>query len=135
MIYAVTGGRGFDDAAFLRFHLRLIHKAEPFTMLAHGNASGADKLAASWAALRNIGLWPFDAAWDDIDAPGALIKRRKDGKLYNALAGFWRNERMLDEAKPEALIRFPGGKGTAHCANEAFKRGIRVIECRLSGRI
>jgi hypothetical protein len=124
---AVTGGRNFSDKRLVGRSLTMLNMHRPISWLIHGNASGADTLAASWAATRGIGLWPFEPDWDDIGAPGAVVKRRSDGKLYNALAGFWRNERMLIVARPDVLLSFPGGKGTEHCTNEARKLGIRVI--------
>lgn len=130
MIVAVTGGRDFKDKRVVNINLSAIHQFTPISWLVYGNASGADTLAASWASIRGIPLWPFDADWEGIDAPGAVIKKRKDGRLYNALAGHWRNIEMLDVAKPKLLLSFPGGRGTAHCTKEAIKRGMDVIYCR-----
>ena len=86
-------------------------------------------LADEWAEQNRIPRWPFDADWEDIDALGAVIRTRRDGKRYNALAGFWRNEQMLDLARPKLLLSFPGGNGTKHCTSQAIKRGIEVIYC------
>ena len=35
---------------------------------------------------------------------------------------------MLDEGKPDLVIAFPGGKGTADMARRAREAGIEVIE-------
>jgi predicted Rossmann-fold nucleotide-binding protein len=43
-------------------------------------------------------------------------------------AGFIRNQQMLNEGKPDLMIAFPGGKGTADMIEKAIKAGIKVIE-------
>jgi glycerophosphoryl diester phosphodiesterase len=50
------------------------------------------------------------ADWDNITVPGALIRTRKDGKEYNALAGPMRNEQMAQYA--DALIAVWNGVST-----------------------
>ena len=44
-----------------------------------------------------------------------------------ARGGFRRNLEMLDE-KPDGVIAFPGGNGTAHTVRNAKQRGIPVLE-------
>lgn len=80
-------------------------------MIIAGCASGADRYALLWAKRRHIIRRKFTARWDDIDAPGAVVKQGYYGP-YNALAGFWRNDDMLSEGKPTIGLMAPGGKGT-----------------------
>jgi Lhr-like helicase len=35
---------------------------------------------------------------------------------------------MIDEGKPDLVIAFPGGRGTADMVGRARKAGIRVVE-------
>lgn len=41
-------------------------------------------------------------------------------------AGPLRNQRMID-MKPDKLLRFPGGRGTADCERRARAAGIEVV--------
>ena len=43
-------------------------------------------------------------------------------------AGPIRNKLMLDEGKPDLVVAFPGGRGTAHMTRIARGAGIEVIE-------
>lgn len=79
----------------------------------HGGATGADMIGDSWAIInwaQKIEL--YEADWF------------KHGKA----AGFIRNQQMLDEGKPDLVIAFPGGKGTADMVHRAKKAGVEVIE-------
>jgi hypothetical protein len=73
---------------------------------------GADSLAAAWAMSRGIPTLAFPADW------------KKDGKA----AGFIRNATMLRDGRPELVVAFPGGKGTAHMVNLARAAGVPVLE-------
>jgi hypothetical protein len=78
----------------------------------HGGARGADSLADQWAIVNWVPWTEFKADWD------------KHGKA----AGPTRNKQMLDEGKPDVVIAFPGGKGTAHMVSIARAAGVKVIE-------
>jgi hypothetical protein len=108
MRVVVTGGRDYAD----RERVYATLDALGVRMVAHGGARGADWLADDWAESRGVTQAIFEAHWD------------RDGKA----AGPRRNIRMLHDFHPDAVVAFPGGRGTAHCVAEARKRGIRVIE-------
>ena len=38
-----------------------------------------------------------------------------------------RNARMLAEGKPDLVVAFPGGRGTADMVAQARKAGVRVV--------
>lgn len=123
----VTGGRAYADQTRLDEALDSIHAARPITSLMHGGASGADRLAGDWAKRRSIPTDRQSAQWDNLDAPGAVIRRSpKTGKFYNKAAGLQRNLTMLD-SRPDLVVAFPGGTGTAHCVANALRRGIAVM--------
>ena len=69
-------------------------------------------MAFRWAAERNVFQRVFFAKW-------ALIGRG---------AGPLRNQQMLREGKPDLVLAFPGGKGTAHMVRIARKAGVPVQE-------
>ncbi len=45
----ITGGRKFADRGLIRAILDRLHAQHRFTLLIHGDARGADRLAAEWA--------------------------------------------------------------------------------------
>lgn len=100
----------------------------------NGGGSGADALATSWAKeildapLARPTPLIFRADWSNITRPGAVVKTRRDGVAYDAAAGPYRNQRMIDEGKPDLVIAFPGGSGTADMVERARKANIEVRE-------
>lgn len=109
----VCGGRGFDDeTALINLLGQYADQYGPFTHIIHGGANGADALAGVWAQLRQLPVTVYRANW------------QKHGKA----AGPIRNRRMLDEGKPDLVIAFPGGKGTANMIAIANSSGVRVID-------
>ncbi len=108
----VCGGRDYADARALNEALDAIHREKHITGLIHGAARGADSLASAWARSRGIPAIAFPADW------------KKDGKA----AGFIRNATMLRDGRPELVVAFPGGKGTAHMVKLAKAAGVSVLE-------
>ena len=84
------------------------------THVIHGGSSGADALAGRWAHLASIPYTVYPANWE------------RHGKA----AGPLRNQRMLDEGKPDLVIAFPGGRGTADMVRRAKEAGVEVREVR-----
>ena len=99
----VCGGRAYADQAHLDASLDALHAARPLTLLIHGAALGADSLAAWWAEKRGIAVRAFPTAWD----------------LHDKAAGPMRNQQMLDEGRPDIVVAFPGGRGTADMVERA----------------
>lgn len=109
----VTGSRDYDpNNQTVARKLDAIHAIEPITDLAHGAARGVDYAADIWA--KSVGIVPvrFEADWD----------------AHDLAAGPIRNTQMIREFKPDAVIAFPGNRGTADCVKKARSNGIRVIE-------
>jgi hypothetical protein len=71
----------------------------------------ADTLAVEWATNRGV---PFDVYMADWESLG-----RKAGPI--------RNQRMLVEGKPDLVVAFPGGNGTAGMVALARNAGVDVI--------
>lgn len=78
----------------------------------HGDAKGADFMARIWAKLWGCTERRYSANWRD------------DG--YSA--GPIRNQLMLDDGKPDLVVAFPGGKGTADMVKRAKQAGVEVME-------
>jgi hypothetical protein len=108
----VCGGRDFDDWAML---CTVLNALNPYpTVVIHGAARGADRMAGDWARANGLSWEAFPADW------------QRDGKA----AGVIRNSRMLAEGKPDLVVAFPGGRGTADMVAKARKVGVPVIEAR-----
>lgn len=107
----------------------------PFVVI-HGGARGADALAGAWVADFAGANLPeprvFEADWNDLSHPDAVIKIAKGGtnkgRQYDALAGHRRNQKMLDEGKPDLVVAFPGGTGTADMIDRARKANVEIME-------
>lgn len=110
----VCGGRDFDDPFLLAARLA---ELGPFSMLIHGDARGADTLADNWARYMGVPVIRFPADW------------RKHG----AYAGPIRNRQMLVEGKPDLVVAFPGGKGTANMVALAREACVEVVEVKEDG--
>lgn len=137
----VCGGRDFADRELFNRTLDKIHGGEPtrnIKTLIHGGAKGADSMCWGWVLSRNhgcsderqLGCWVFHPDWEDLSQADSVIKTNKFGKKYDAMAGFRRNKRMLEEGKPDLVVAFPGGKGTANMVSLAKQAGVKVIEVK-----
>lgn len=119
MRVAITGGRDFDDMECVDRTLSSLHEIRRITELAHGKACGADSLAGVWAMHRGVTVRTYEADW------------KKHGKA----AGPIRNEFMLSDFDPYALVVFPGGRGTADCVRRAVKMGVTIIKAVPSSEV
>ena len=108
----VTGGRNYKDYDRLVRELDAVSK-DRATHIIHGGASGADLLARQYAI----------AAANDIQEVVCPANWMMQGRA----AGPIRNQKMID-LKPDVVVAFPGGKGTADCVRRAKAAGIPVIE-------
>src|SRR5688572_33050578 len=100
----VCGGRDYADRAMVYAVLDEVAGVtddeplgRPDFLIIHGGATGADQLADDWAVMN----WKLclrrpvkKSEWDE----------------HGKAAGPMRNQRMLDEGKPDLVIAFPGGK-------------------------
>jgi hypothetical protein len=84
------------------------------SVIIQGGADGADECARIYAGAYSVECITFAADW------------KKHGKA----AGPIRNQKMIDEGKPECVLAFPGGRGTADMVRRAMASGIHVIEVR-----
>ena len=112
----VCGGREFNDYGLLADTLVSLigqYNPEDVTIIS-GHARGADKLGERFANANECKLLIFPADWD---------KHKK-------AAGFIRNQQMIDKGKPDLVVAFPGGRGTADMVRRAKKHGIEVAEVK-----
>ena len=104
----ITGGRDFTDSAVIEQALLDI-EIRPDVVI-HGDAAGADRIAASVAVDHGLDVWKFPANW----------------ARYGKSAGPRRNYQMLVEGRPTHVLAFPGGAGTENMIKQASKAGLPV---------
>jgi len=107
----VCGGRDFTDREWVYAHLDRLHKQYSFHRIIQGGARGVDELARDWCASRMV-------EYDNVPA---------DWKTLGNAAGPIRNQRMVDEYRPDGCIAFPGGRGTADMMSRAMVANLPTI--------
>jgi SLOG family YspA-like protein len=108
----VCGSRHFNDIVKMRTVLKEIDEEFSITDIIHGNAKGADIMAAGWGHLNGKIVHTFPAQWS----------------VYDKAAGPIRNKQMLDEGKPDLVVAFlaPNSRGTKNMIEQAEKAGVPV---------
>ena len=107
----VCGGRDYSGQGTAFTILDDFVREDEGDEIAQGGASGADALARDWAEDRGCKCTTFKADWT------------KHGRA----AGPIRNQEMLVTFKPDLVIAFPGGAGTADMVRRAKAAGIQVV--------
>jgi hypothetical protein len=105
----IAGGRDFADKQFLEQYMSKY--LEDATLVISGTAKGADRLGEKWAQANDIPVDRYPAQWS----------------RYGGAAGPIRNQEMLDKGKPDLVVVFKGGTGSAHMAKIARKAGVKVM--------
>jgi hypothetical protein len=106
------GGRDFNDTGLVRETLDRLHAQRGVSLLIHGAARGADRMAGEWAKSAGVPVLTFPADWD----------------RHGRGAGPIRNARMLREGSPNYVVAFPGGRGTADMVLRSKDAGLPVEE-------
>jgi hypothetical protein len=111
----IAGGREFTDRthAFKRlddFNRWANTQGLNLTTIIHGDARGADRIGRDWGNHHKLNVVPFPADWD----------------THGKSAGPIRNQLMLDQ-KPDFVITFSGGRGTAHMKRISKQAGVTVF--------
>lgn len=106
----VCGGRNYGaTTAELQLLVKELSAIRPAVII-HGAARGADSLAANFARQTGIPCRAYPADW----------------QRHGRRAGYLRNRLMLQKAKPDLVIAFPGGPGTAHMIRIAREANVPV---------
>ena len=106
----VCGGREYDNRKNVFEQLDRMRAKHNIFKVIQGGARGADALAKAWAINRGV----------------PMIEERADWNRFGKAAGWMRNQRMIDEHRPEACIAFPGGRGTADMVRRARAAGLHI---------
>ena len=106
----VCGGRDYTDTRAIYHAMDRLKARGLVTAVIHGGAPGADSIAGAWADQAGVPVEVFFADWE------------RDGRA----AGPKRNQRMLDEGRPDGVVAFPGGRGTSDMVSRAVRAGLKV---------
>lgn len=113
MIVVITGGRRFNDQAFVNRCLSAFQIDRGITEMVNGMAKeGVDKFCYEWAIRHGIPVRECPADWD----------------AHGEAAGPIRNQQMLDENPDiEVGLVFPGNSGTVDMTRRLRKAGIERV--------
>ena len=115
--WLICGGRDFsDNDLFSRAMSDIMASFGCPRRVVQGGARGADAMGSAFAKRMAI----------------EQIEVRADWEKHGKAAGAIRNQQMLDDYHPDAVIAFPGGRGTADMIKRARARMIDVIEIRVT---
>jgi len=110
MIILVCGSRDWKNIELIRDHLS---RLSPVKVI-HGGCSGADMISGVIAKEIGIPVQVFPADW----------------KSHGRSAGPIRNQKMLDEGKPDLILAFhnniDSSRGTKDMVKRAKKIGVPV---------
>ena len=114
----VCGGRDYSNYELVSKVMDQIcnefFKGEVTTII-QGGARGADALGKRWALENNYPLEQFDAEWHK----------------YGKVAGFKRNQEMLDDSGKNCIVvAFPGGNGTYDMVQRAKRAGVALYNIK-----
>lgn len=87
---------------------------DPSLVIIHGDARGADTIAADWAVVNWVQTEVYPVT-------------PEEWRAFGHGAGPRRNERMLRLGRPDVVVAAPGGSGTADMIGKALSAGIRII--------
>lgn len=107
----VCGGRDFNDEITV-FGALDGHVIPSCDTIIQGGAPGADRLAREWCHQKRCRYENYPANW----------------KAHGRAAGPIRNQQMIDEGRPDKVVAFPGGLGTADMVRRARAAGIPVFQ-------
>lgn len=108
----ICGGRDYSNREAVFAVLHYLAETYGWLTVIEGGARGADRLAQEWAKLHYHGLVTIHAEWT----------------AYGNAAGPIRNEKMIVSGKPDGVVAFPGGAGTADMKERAEQHGLSVWE-------
>jgi hypothetical protein len=134
----IAGSRSFKDYPLLEKECkRIFHEinAPKDTIIISGKADGADTLGECFAERHDYKIKDFPADWNNLDARPCYIKVNRNGREYNSLAGFNRNENMAvyaaeDEQCEAYLIcfRVNHSPGSGDMIARAKRHNLKVFE-------
>ncbi len=106
----IAGGRNFIPKKYHAEWLLELHKRIKMTCVISGMADGADLFGWCWARDNKIKVEEHPADWDQFGKSAGPIRNREMAKCANA------------------VVLFPGGRGTADMKQVAIECGLEIYE-------
>lgn len=113
--YAREKARATRQQSQLRAALDRLHAERRFSLVIHGAAMGADRLAGRWAEWKGLPVQSYPIT-------------SLDWQRWGHAAGPIRNERMLVEGRPALVVAFAGSAGTQDMVRRALAAGVEVVK-------
>lgn len=117
----VTGGRDYADRQAVFHELDALQSKHGYLVVIQGGANGADSFARMWCCQKK----QCDMVM--------MINVPADWRTHGKAAGPIRNQAMLDECRPNLVLAFPGGRGTADMVRRAEAAGVPVTRISSPG--
>lgn len=108
----IAGGRSYIPTYEDSVRLAALHAGTQITEVISGSGGAADRFGEGWAIVNGIPLRCFPADW----------------AAHGRAAGPIRNAAMA--AVADAIVLFPGGKGTRSMLREATAAGLTIHDWR-----
>jgi predicted Rossmann fold nucleotide-binding protein DprA/Smf involved in DNA uptake len=128
MRVVICGSRSENDSKLIE--MSVAESGFDITEVISGGAKGIDTRAVEWAVENDIEVTVFEADWNNLDYPDAIIKTTKWGQKFDARAGLRRNELMAVYAEGVIAIWDGKSKGTKHMIAMARKRELPIFVYR-----
>src|ERR1700690_1858570 len=106
----VCGGRDYQDEKHFRAWMTMLRNKYVVACIIEGGAKGADAHARAYAVRAGIHFEEYKANWEGLGGAAGLIRK----------------EEMLAAGKPDLVMAFPGGRGTADMVAKAKAAGVKV---------
>jgi len=112
MIVLVCGSREWNNVEMIHKHVASLSPSK----VIHGGCKGADSIAGVIAEDMGILVQVFEADW----------------KSHGRAAGPIRNQKMLDEGKPDLVLAFHNNIGSSRGTSDMIKRAQRHgVPCKI----
>ena len=109
----ISGGRDFNDVDFVVTRLLRLHEMYTFTEIITGMARGVDSIGYEFGIEMGLKIHEYPIT-------------RAQWNQYGNAAGPRRNAEMLISGKPDLVVAFPGGRGTADMIRRSMGAGVPV---------
>jgi hypothetical protein len=110
----VTGSRSHCDVQLVERELDKLHRRASINVIIHGCCGAQAGAIEHWARLNGLSVVRYSPNWERFGHRGESL----------------RNSFMLEDSRPDLVVAFPGGHGTADLVLRARTVGIAVIEIR-----
>lgn len=127
----VAGSRGYNDYDGFKKYLEPILKnlfpdvdPKDIVFITGKAKSGPDDMIIRWCRENGREWMEYEADWNNLDAPGAIIAYNKRGMPYNKRAGMDRNWEMAEDGTDLIVWWDLRSPGTEEMIKAGKKKGI-----------